>query len=341
MDRRIHGVSVEQPVVFELTKVGKSVGQEVQLRVPGMPGTNPEVRVEPATTLNGFRFEASHPHWREHADDPGHSHLHVEVTCSGGSDGAEDRARLLITFPGGDTVPVELIASVNHTAPFSQILREEYRELRPEWAPQLDAVACPPEPPPHDEGQQGDPVLRRAEDAALRQLYDVAHAAPEGLAALCFSGGGIRSATFNLGILQALAGLGLLDKFHYLSTVSGGGYIGSWLSGWIHREGHDKVLADLAGTKPTPTRPRAGADPPPAPVQQLPEPAARLLLRRHLDPGRHRAAQPAPQLAWSSCRSSPPCWPCRCSPSPRSPATAGRAPAGRATCCSAWPSGSG
>jgi hypothetical protein len=55
-------------------------------------------------------------------------------------------------------------------------------------------------------------------------------------AAICFSGGGIRSATFNLGILQGLARHNLLDKFHYLSTVSGGGYIGSWLSAWIYRK---------------------------------------------------------------------------------------------------------
>ncbi len=53
------------------------------------------------------------------------------------------------------------------------------------------------------------------------------------LIGLAFSGGGIRSATFNLGILQGLAQLGLLRKFDYLSTVSGGGYIGSWLMAWM------------------------------------------------------------------------------------------------------------
>jgi hypothetical protein len=47
---------------------------------------------------------------------------------------------------------------------------------------------------------------------------------------LALSGGGIRSATFGLGVLQALKSLGLLEKIHYLSTVSGGGYIGSWLT---------------------------------------------------------------------------------------------------------------
>jgi uncharacterized membrane protein HdeD (DUF308 family) len=54
---------------------------------------------------------------------------------------------------------------------------------------------------------------------------------------LALSGGGIRSATFNLGVLQGLAELGLLRRFDYLSTVSGGGYIGGWLAAWIKREG--------------------------------------------------------------------------------------------------------
>jgi hypothetical protein len=48
--------------------------------------------------------------------------------------------------------------------------------------------------------------------------------------ALCISGGGIRSATFALGVIEVLAKRGLLDKLDYLSTVSGGGYIGSWLT---------------------------------------------------------------------------------------------------------------
>jgi len=58
------------------------------------------------------------------------------------------------------------------------------------------------------------------------------------LLGLCLSGGGIRSATFCLGVLQGLADLGLLRRFDYLSTVSGGGYIGSWLAAWIKREGN-------------------------------------------------------------------------------------------------------
>ena len=50
-----------------------------------------------------------------------------------------------------------------------------------------------------------------------------------GLFGLAFSGGGIRSATLNLGVVQALAKKGIFKYVDYLSTVSGGGYIGSWL----------------------------------------------------------------------------------------------------------------
>jgi hypothetical protein len=52
---------------------------------------------------------------------------------------------------------------------------------------------------------------------------------------LAFSGGGIRSATFNLGVLEGLQELDLLRKMDYLSTVSGGGFIGSWLLGNVYR----------------------------------------------------------------------------------------------------------
>lgn len=55
---------------------------------------------------------------------------------------------------------------------------------------------------------------------------------PDNLVGLALSGGGVRSATFNLGLLQALARSKVFDKIDYLSTVSGGGYIGSSLT-WL------------------------------------------------------------------------------------------------------------
>jgi predicted acylesterase/phospholipase RssA len=54
----------------------------------------------------------------------------------------------------------------------------------------------------------------------------------EDIVGLAFSGGGIRSAVFNLGVLQALEAAGLLRRVDYLSSVSGGGYIASCLS-WL------------------------------------------------------------------------------------------------------------
>lgn len=79
-------------------------------------------------------------------------------------------------------------------------------------------------------------------------VFDRAHR--RSLVGLAFSGGGIRSATFNLGVLQGLAKLGLLPMFDYISTVSGGGYIGSWLCAWILRTGQDKKTGKCKETAP-------------------------------------------------------------------------------------------
>ncbi len=54
------------------------------------------------------------------------------------------------------------------------------------------------------------------------------------LIGLALSGGGIRSATFSLGVMQRLAKARVLKQVDYLSTVSGGGYIGSALNWWLH-----------------------------------------------------------------------------------------------------------
>jgi predicted acylesterase/phospholipase RssA len=66
------------------------------------------------------------------------------------------------------------------------------------------------------------------------------------LVGLAFSGGGIRSATFNLGILQGLAKMQYLRQIDYISTVSGGGYIGAWLVAWIRRVGSECVQQRLS-----------------------------------------------------------------------------------------------
>jgi hypothetical protein len=87
--------------------------------------------------------------------------------------------------------------------------------------------------------------------------------------ALCLSGGGIRSATFGLGVLQGLARTGNaatgafpIEGIDYLSTVSGGGYIGGWLSTWILRSPGANgagVFDELRRSAPRAIGPEAGA----------------------------------------------------------------------------------
>jgi len=75
-------------------------------------------------------------------------------------------------------------------------------------------------------------------------------ARPQKLRALCLSGGGVRSAAYCLGVIQALAAAGHLAGFHYLSTVSGGGYIGAWLQTMIQRHGVEEAQQRLARRDP-------------------------------------------------------------------------------------------
>lgn len=84
------------------------------------------------------------------------------------------------------------------------------------------------------------PPVREADDAAIRRRRAAA-GVPEDAprVGVALSGGGIRSATFCLGLFQSLARLGLIRRMDYLSTVSGGGYFGSFLGAMFNRTGAD------------------------------------------------------------------------------------------------------
>lgn len=89
--------------------------------------------------------------------------------------------------------------------------------------------------------------VQAEESDAIRQGRAALSLPAEGeLVGLALSGGGIRSATFCLGVIQALARAKRLTAVDYLSTVSGGGYIGGWLSAWIYRKGLDRVQNTLS-----------------------------------------------------------------------------------------------
>jgi hypothetical protein len=100
---------------------------------------------------------------------------------------------------------------------------------------------------------QSAPIPRRSHPSGdLPVIYPILNG--DNRWALCLSGGGIRSAAFALGVIQCFAdhrvvpkridadSRPLLQEFDYLSTVSGGGYIGSWLSAWLYQ------ARTLAGT---------------------------------------------------------------------------------------------
>jgi hypothetical protein len=112
--------------------------------------------------------------------------------------------------------------------------------------------------------------------------------------ALCISGGGIRSASFSQGVIEALASHprpkaekpdpettvgsaehSLLAQFNYMSTVSGGGYVGSWLSAWLTRahraggKGWPGVWEGLAGKRLDPDTKRPDPDKEPAQIAWL------------------------------------------------------------------------
>jgi hypothetical protein len=71
---------------------------------------------------------------------------------------------------------------------------------------------------------------------------------------IAFSGGGIRSATISLGAIQALAKTGRLFDFDFMSSVSGGGYIASFLGSLFVPQSYRTAEAirrgDPAGTRP-------------------------------------------------------------------------------------------
>lgn len=72
------------------------------------------------------------------------------------------------------------------------------------------------------------------------------------LVGLCLSGGGIRSAIFCLGFIQALFRNGLLKRIDYLSTVSGGGYLGSCLTALLssNLKNVDKKIYESSKNQP-------------------------------------------------------------------------------------------
>ena len=79
------------------------------------------------------------------------------------------------------------------------------------------------------------PLISETERANFKEPLFEDGAWSEDVTGLALSGGGIRSATISLGILQTFARNHLLRRIDFMSTVSGGGYIGSFLGRFYDR----------------------------------------------------------------------------------------------------------
>src|SRR5258706_12076592 len=92
-------------------------------------------------------------------------------------------------------------------------------------------------------------ALKRAELTALNERRVRSECDPKApVVGVALSGGGIRSATFCLGLFQTLTRQSLIRRIDFLSTVSGGGYFGSFLGAAFSRTGNsvDTVERELS-----------------------------------------------------------------------------------------------
>lgn len=97
-------------------------------------------------------------------------------------------------------------------------------------------------------GDAAQPTVAQHEQDALAERRRKANVVQnDPVVGLALSGGGIRSATFCLGVLRSLARNGLLHRFDYLSTVSGGGYAGSALGRLFNASATGNAAAVEAG----------------------------------------------------------------------------------------------
>jgi len=146
----------------------------------------------------------------------------------------------------------QLCKDLEVPVPFSLVLADELDEIAFSRAirlygadPTTLAPQAPGTEPPTPEARTREARDAADRAAAARKQSGVApdctapsqQAFQSQLFGLALSGGGIRSATFALGLLQGMADRNILPYIDVLSTVSGGGYIGTWLNAWIKRRG--------------------------------------------------------------------------------------------------------
>src|SRR5215831_6269207 len=133
--------------------------------------------------------------------------------------------------------------TVTRTYRFHEVFEEEVRAIyqrrrrfgRAEFHLEVEPRADPPSEDPGTAGPRTFPAASAGSAARAEAEPTMRPTENSSLVGLTLSGGGIRSASFCLGALQALDKAGVLKNVDYLSTVSGGGYIGTSLSAAMSR----------------------------------------------------------------------------------------------------------
>ena len=163
--------------------------------------------------------------------------------------------------------------TIGSTYHFDEVFQEEVQQInqRRRALGRTDLVALEIEPdavsvPAYTVSSEPTSEARPPDASSESALHDQTSTRPERapvlrptanshLVGLAFSGGGIRSASFCLGALQALNKANVLKNIDYLSTVSGGGYIGTSLSAAMtHSRGEFPFESSLNQDEPYPVQ---------------------------------------------------------------------------------------
>jgi len=151
--------------------------------------------------------------------------------------------------------------TVTRTYRFHEVFEEEVRAInqrrrrfgRAEFHLEVEPRADPPSEDPGTAGPRTFPAASAGSAARAEAEPTMRPTENSSLVGLTLSGGGIRSASFCLGALQALDKAGVLKNVDYLSTVSGGGYIGTSLSAAMSRsKGEFPFTGSLTQDEPYP-----------------------------------------------------------------------------------------
>ena len=163
------------------------------------------------------------------------------VGADDGSDFELQKVQGQETVPLEGSIPFDSLLGYDCTCKVKKediisIVANETREIqdRRDAVKQVDNVASPGDNPPEHMSKLIEALKTGERITETRQPYLPVN----DVVGLAISGGGIRSATFALGVLQGLTQRGIFKQVDVVSTVSGGGYLGSFLSTYLNTSKH-------------------------------------------------------------------------------------------------------